>query len=164
MTKVTERSVLCICVNRTSHNTPSPALRLFRARAQGLPEDRGAGVGLSLMRERAVELGGTCRVEQSLSAGTRLVARLPLHENESAERTTEQGGAIIRVATNGSPDAIFQTCVSARETSLVPLNVLFTKRLALAQHELAERWTRPKSEAHGQQCQMPTVRNYRLPR
>lgn len=45
----------------------------------GLPEDRRAGVGLSSMRERAAELGGTCVVEPAGPAGgTRLLARLPL--------------------------------------------------------------------------------------
>jgi signal transduction histidine kinase len=58
----------------------------------GLAENRGTGVGLSSMRERAVELGGTCVVEQSVPQGTRVVARLPLPEDESIERTTEQGG------------------------------------------------------------------------
>jgi signal transduction histidine kinase len=45
----------------------------------GLPEDRRAGVGLSSMRERAAELGGTCAA-QSLgpAGGTRVLARLPL--------------------------------------------------------------------------------------
>jgi signal transduction histidine kinase len=35
-------------------------------------------VGLSSMRERAVELGGTCEVNPSPTGGTRMVARLPL--------------------------------------------------------------------------------------
>jgi two-component system NarL family sensor kinase len=57
----------------------------------GLPEDRGAGVGLSSMHERAVELGGTCVVEPSLPQGTRVVARLPLPEDKSVEGNTDQG-------------------------------------------------------------------------
>jgi signal transduction histidine kinase len=57
----------------------------------GLPEDRGAGVGLSSMRERAVELGGTCVVEPSLPEGTRVLARLPLPEDKSYEGTADQG-------------------------------------------------------------------------
>ncbi len=45
----------------------------------GLPEDRRTGVGLSSMRERAAELGGTCTVEPSGPAGgTRVLACLPL--------------------------------------------------------------------------------------
>jgi signal transduction histidine kinase len=45
----------------------------------GLPEDHRACVGLSSMRERAAELGGTCALEPSGPAGgTRVLARLPL--------------------------------------------------------------------------------------
>ncbi len=45
----------------------------------GLPEDRRAGVGLSSMRERAAELGGTCTVVPlGPAGGTRVLARLPL--------------------------------------------------------------------------------------
>jgi signal transduction histidine kinase len=56
----------------------------------GLPEDRGAGVGLSSMRERAVELSGTCVVEPSLPEGTRVLARLPIPEHGSIERAADQ--------------------------------------------------------------------------
>jgi len=48
----------------------------------GLPDpaERGGrtGVGLRSMRERAIELGGTCLVERAMPTGTRIVARLPL--------------------------------------------------------------------------------------
>jgi signal transduction histidine kinase len=45
----------------------------------GLPEDLRAGVGLSSMRERAAELGGTFAAEPLAPAGgTRVLARLPL--------------------------------------------------------------------------------------
>ncbi len=44
----------------------------------GLPEERTAGVGLSSMRERAEELGGTCTVESPPGGGTRVLARLPV--------------------------------------------------------------------------------------
>ncbi len=44
----------------------------------GLPEDRRAGVGLSSMRERAAELGGTCEIGPSPTSGTRVLTRLPL--------------------------------------------------------------------------------------
>ncbi|MDQ5809281.1 MAG: sensor histidine kinase [Actinomycetota bacterium] len=57
----------------------------------GLPEDRSTGVGLSSMRERAVELGGRCLVEPSPTGGTRVLARLPLPEGEAAEGTADQG-------------------------------------------------------------------------
>jgi signal transduction histidine kinase len=44
----------------------------------GMPEHRVAGVGLSSMRERAEELGGTLAVEPGPQGGTRVLARLPL--------------------------------------------------------------------------------------
>jgi len=44
----------------------------------GLPNALQSGVGLSSMRERAAELGGTCRIEALPSGGTRVQARLPL--------------------------------------------------------------------------------------
>jgi signal transduction histidine kinase len=46
----------------------------------GMPADVVAGVGLSSMRERAAEMGGTCRVEAVPGGGTRVHAFLPLPE------------------------------------------------------------------------------------
>jgi signal transduction histidine kinase len=48
----------------------------------GLPPDRPAGVGLTSMRERAVELGGTCEILPTPTGGTRVLARLPLPKDE----------------------------------------------------------------------------------
>lgn len=45
---------------------------------RGIPEDRSAGVGLHSMRERAEELGGSCRVEAVPTGGTSVRAILPL--------------------------------------------------------------------------------------
>jgi len=61
-----------------------------RDNGQGLPPGVHSGVGLSSMRERAEELGGTCLVEARASGGTRVYARLPLlverhEENEVAK-------------------------------------------------------------------------------
>ena len=44
----------------------------------GLPPDYHAGVGISAMRERAAELGGSCVIEHVATGGTRVSARLPL--------------------------------------------------------------------------------------
>jgi signal transduction histidine kinase len=44
----------------------------------GLPTQVHAGVGLTSMRERAAELGGTCVVETASGGGVRIYARLPL--------------------------------------------------------------------------------------
>ncbi|NOH03771.1 MAG: hypothetical protein HND47_18310 [Chloroflexi bacterium] len=43
----------------------------------GFPQTYKAGVGLSSMRERAEEIGGTCVIE-STTNGTRVFARLPI--------------------------------------------------------------------------------------
>jgi signal transduction histidine kinase len=45
---------------------------------QGLPTDYRAGVGLTSMRERATELGGTCAIAPVNAGGTRVFIRLPL--------------------------------------------------------------------------------------
>ncbi len=45
---------------------------------RGLPEGYRAGVGLTSMRERAVELGGTCLIERQAGGGTRVRVELPL--------------------------------------------------------------------------------------
>ena len=44
---------------------------------KGVAADHGTGVGLSSMRERAAELGGSCKVEALPSGGTRVRACLP---------------------------------------------------------------------------------------
>jgi signal transduction histidine kinase len=46
----------------------------------GLPPDRRAGVGLTSMRERTAELGGTYQIESLPGEGTCIHARLPLHQ------------------------------------------------------------------------------------
>ncbi|MGH2748454.1 MAG: sensor histidine kinase [Actinomycetota bacterium] len=45
---------------------------------KGLPETYKAGVGLSSMRERAAEIGGSCLIERLDGGGTRVLARLPV--------------------------------------------------------------------------------------
>ncbi len=48
---------------------------------RGLPEAYLAGVGISSMRERTAELGGTLHLQSEPGAGTQLTVRLPLGEN-----------------------------------------------------------------------------------
>jgi two-component system, NarL family, sensor kinase len=49
----------------------------------GLPPDLRAGVGLTSIRERAAELGGTCVAETMPSGGTRVRVTLPLEQSSS---------------------------------------------------------------------------------
>lgn len=52
----------------------------------GLPEIVEAGVGLASMRERALELGGTCKVISGPGTGTRIQAVLPLVGSSSLSK------------------------------------------------------------------------------
>jgi len=59
----------------------APALRLeVRDDGRGIGASRGTGVGLSSMRERADELGGSLVMEPQPGGGTRVSARPPLPE------------------------------------------------------------------------------------
>ena len=57
---------------------------------------RGVGVGLTSMRERAEELGGSCKMEPGPSDGTRVSALLPFMRNEAAD--SEAGEPSLREA------------------------------------------------------------------
>ncbi len=48
----------------------------------GLPESYRAGVGLLSLRERAAELGGTCKIAPIPDGGTRVLACLPLLKHD----------------------------------------------------------------------------------
>jgi two-component system NarL family sensor kinase len=56
----------------------------------GIPEGRSAGVGMSSMRERAEELGGTVTVGDLPGGGTRVLARLPLPAREEEEQPEDE--------------------------------------------------------------------------
>lgn len=51
---------------------------------RGLPTDLREGVGLSSMRERAAEVGGTCTIERRPGGGTIVRAELPIAPTTSA--------------------------------------------------------------------------------
>ena len=51
----------------------------------GMPDDRLAGVGMTSMRERAEELGGTLTVERNPEGGTRVLADLLLPRKEEQQ-------------------------------------------------------------------------------
>ena len=48
----------------------------------GLPEGYRPGVGMASMRERAEELGGACRIERRPEGGVRVLARLPINQDD----------------------------------------------------------------------------------
>jgi len=50
----------------------------IRDDGRGLPEPFRAGVGLSSMRERAAEVGGSCVITSTATTGTLVAARLPI--------------------------------------------------------------------------------------
>jgi signal transduction histidine kinase len=76
--------------NAAKHgNATSCDVRLFvdgalelvvRDDGDGLPHLLRAGIGMSSMRERATELGGTCSIANAEGGGTVVHARLPVHE------------------------------------------------------------------------------------
>jgi signal transduction histidine kinase len=47
----------------------------------GIPKSVQSGVGLNAMRERAAELGGSCRIQTRPEGGTTVMVRLPLPQN-----------------------------------------------------------------------------------
>nr|MBA2453402.1 GAF domain-containing sensor histidine kinase [Chloroflexia bacterium] len=56
----------------------------------GLPDARLGGIGLTSIRERAAELGGTCAIERSPGGGTLVRARLPYEAQDESLDGTEQ--------------------------------------------------------------------------
>ena len=83
ITNVARHAHARTCRIRLSVDRDASMLELeVRDEGVGMPKNRVAGVGLSSMRERAVELGGTCEVESIPPAGTRVMAHLPLPTSE----------------------------------------------------------------------------------
>ncbi len=93
VTNAARHAAACNCTVRIAPDEQANVLRLeVTDDGRGIPEDRSAGVGLHSMRERAEELGGSCKVEALLKGGTRVEAVLPLLR-EVPERETAHPGA-----------------------------------------------------------------------
>jgi signal transduction histidine kinase len=78
LTNVVRHAEARNCMVRLGMNEKLNELRLeVEDDGRGIEENRRAGVGLTSMRERAEELGGSCTVEAVPSGGTRVRAFLP---------------------------------------------------------------------------------------
>jgi two-component system NarL family sensor kinase len=83
LTNVARHARAKTCHVRLSVDRAGRTLELgIRDDGVGMSEGRRAGVGLSSMRERAEELGGTLAIEPGSEGGTRVLARLPLPTSE----------------------------------------------------------------------------------
>ncbi len=80
------------CTARITPDEQAGVLRLeVTDDGRGIPVGRRAGVGLSSMRERAGELGGSCNIEMLPSGGTSVWAILPLARGASQGEGLEPG-------------------------------------------------------------------------
>jgi signal transduction histidine kinase len=78
LTNVVRHAEARNCMVRLEINENLNELRLeVEDDGRGIEENRRAGVGLTSMRERAEELGGSCTVEAIPCGGTRIRAYLP---------------------------------------------------------------------------------------
>ncbi len=78
MTNVVRHAGARSCAVRLELEESAGLLRLeIEDDGRGIGEDRGSGVGLFSMRERAEELSGTCVVESPPAGGTRVRVDLP---------------------------------------------------------------------------------------
>jgi signal transduction histidine kinase len=78
MTNVVRHAGANTCVVRLDLDDEAGLLRLqVEDDGRGISTERGTGVGLSSMRERAEELGGTCEIEPVATGGTRVRVELP---------------------------------------------------------------------------------------
>lgn len=88
MTNVARHAAATKCSVSLTLDEETGMLRLEIADdGRGLSRERGPGVGLSSMRERAEELGGSCVVESPPGGGTRARASLPCVSSTSRPAT-----------------------------------------------------------------------------
>ncbi len=81
LTNVVRHAEASRCVVRLALDEKAGTLQLeVEDDGRGIGEDRGSGVGLHSMRERAAELGGSITVVSAAGGGTIVRARLPLAE------------------------------------------------------------------------------------
>lgn len=80
----------------------------------GIPSERKAGVGLASLRERAAELGGTCRIEAGGDqGGTRVCARLPLSTPGAHSDASSAGNGVCSITSSPPPPPAASLVVDA---------------------------------------------------
>jgi signal transduction histidine kinase len=94
LTNVVRHAEASECAIRLVEREADRTLRLeIRDDGCGLPPERGRGVGVASMRERAAELGGECVVESLSAGGTRVRASLPCTPGAGAVDAWRPGAA-----------------------------------------------------------------------
>lgn len=93
LTNVARHAAAGACVVRVALDRAAGALHLgIRDDGNGISPGRARGVGLSSMRERAGELGGSCVVESPATGGTFVRATLPYasHDESNSNAAVEE--------------------------------------------------------------------------
>ncbi len=86
LTNVARHAAASECAVRLTLDEENRRLHLeIQDDGRGIPDERGRGVGITSMRERAAELGGSCIVEPSPTCGTRVRASLSYAGSEQEE-------------------------------------------------------------------------------
>ncbi|GAC1436438.1 MAG: hypothetical protein NVSMB54_37040 [Ktedonobacteraceae bacterium] len=80
LTNVVRHAHTSTCILKIEHNDNLIIITISDDGC-GLPATVGRGIGMHSMRERAEELGGTCRIEARPGGGTVVSACLPLMED-----------------------------------------------------------------------------------
>ena len=78
LTNVVRHAHARVCLVRLELGTAGELCLSISDDGTGLPTDMHAGVGITSMRERAAELGGTCQLSTCSPHGTCVDMRLPL--------------------------------------------------------------------------------------
>jgi signal transduction histidine kinase len=95
LTNVVRHATARQCDIRLALDEPAGWLVLsIQDDGRGLPRERGVGVGLVSMRERAEELGGTWSIESTSTGGTRVLAHLPYVRSQTADVRVLRPGTV----------------------------------------------------------------------
>jgi len=107
LTNVVRHAGARTCVVRLACPSDGEAVLrlLIEDDGRGLPADVRAGVGLTSIRERAAELGGTCSITSGGTGGTRVEVVLPLGPRSAPDRVLPISEAAGRRQPDGASPA-----------------------------------------------------------